>query len=114
MQETMMIKAGFAAIAAAALATPAMATTPTDPFVQPSATLSLEGLDLASVEGQRRLAIRMDDAARAVCGDGLDTVHLHAHARAQECRVAVLDQIRDQIETRMAAKTAPVRLAANR
>ena len=75
-----MMKAGFAAIAAAALATPAMATTPTDPFVQPSATLSLEGLDLASVEGQRRLAIRMDDAARAVCGDGLDTVHLHAHA----------------------------------
>nr|WP_211196161.1 UrcA family protein [Alteraurantiacibacter aquimixticola] len=109
------MKAGLMALAACALATPAMAAnTLPDPFVQESATLRLDGLDLTTVDGQRRLAIRMDNAARAVCGEGLDTVHLRAHARARECRTEVLAKIREQIETRVAANEAPVQLASSR
>jgi UrcA family protein len=110
----MIMKAGLMAVAACALAAPAMAeTTPSDPFVQDSATLHLDGLDLATVDGQRRLAIRMNDAARAVCGDGLDTVHLRAHARSQECRTEVLARIRERIETRVALQDTATRLASS-
>ena len=104
-----MLKAGLMALAACAIATPALADTTTktaDPFVQESVTLRLDELDLATVDGQRRLAIRMDNAARAVCGDGLDSVHLKAAARAEECRTQVLANIRSQIETRLAALEA--------
>jgi len=107
-----MLKAGLLALATLALATPALANSTDDPFVQNSTTLRLDGLDLATVEGQNRLAIRMDAAARAVCGDGLDTVHLAANEKARECRTQVLANIRDQIETRMAAKDKPVKLAS--
>tara|TARA_A100001391_G_scaffold142053_2_gene99827 strand:- start:1651 stop:2007 length:357 start_codon:yes stop_codon:yes gene_type:complete len=118
-----MMKAGLLAVAAVALATPALANTTsdnsnTDPFTASSATLRLDGLNLATVDGQNRLAIRMDAAARAVCGEGLDTVHLQAAAEARACRTRVHAQIRDQIETRLAAArsedAAPVQLALNR
>ena len=115
-----MLKAGLMAVAAVALATPALADTNTnsDPFTASSATLRLDGLDLATVDGQNRLAIRMDAAARSVCGEGLDTVHLQASTEARACRTRVHAQIRDQIETRLAAATPaaakPVQLASNR
>ena len=112
-----MLKAGLMAMAACALATPALASSDSqtsDPFVQSAATLRLDGLDLATVDGQRRLAIRMDAAARAVCGEGLERTHLAAAAKANECRTQVLANIRDQIETRMAAKGKPVTLASAR
>jgi len=107
-----MLKTGFAALAVCALAAPAMADTTHDPFVQDQATLRLDGLDLATVDGQRRLAIRMDAAARAVCGDRLDTVHPRAHARAQECRTEVLARTRDQLEARLATRDRTVKLAS--
>lgn len=98
-----MLKVALTALAACAIATPALAGTSNDPFVQESVELRLDGIDLATVDGQQRLAIRMDAAADAVCGVGLDTVHLRAAAKANECRMQVLSQIRDQIETRLAA-----------
>ena len=55
----------------------------------------------------------MNDAARAVCGDGLDTVHLRAHARSQECRTEVLASIRERIETRVAQQHTATRLASS-
>ena len=100
-----MLKAGLTALAVCAMATAASANPPSDPFVQEQATVSLEGLDLATVDGQQRLAIRMDAAARAVCGDRLDRVALSLEAKARECRAEVTANIRDQIETRIAAKT---------
>ncbi|WP_232332794.1 UrcA family protein [Novosphingobium aquimarinum] len=106
-----MLKTGFAALAVCALATPALADTPQDPFAQQQVTLRLDGLDLATVDGQQRLAIRMDAAARAVCGDGLDTVHPYANARAQECRAEVLARTRDQIQARLASRDRGVTLA---
>ena len=110
-----MMKAGFLAIAACAVTAPALAaTSQPDPFAQEKVTLRLDNLDLSTVDGQTRLAIRMDNAARAVCGDGLDRVHLKADARAQECRTQVIANIRDQIETRMARADSAVRMASNR
>ncbi|MXP25802.1 UrcA family protein [Altererythrobacter indicus] len=110
----MMMKAGLMALAMCAVAAPAMANSTPDPFVQDKVALRLDGLDLSTVDGQNRLAIRMDAAARAVCGDGLASVHLNADAQAQECRTQVLANIRNQIETRMAANPSQVQLASSR
>ena len=55
-------------------------------FGKPSATLSLAGLDLATADGQQRLATRVDQAARAVCGESLATIHPDLEARARACR----------------------------
>lgn len=95
------MKIGFAALAALALAAPAFAAD-SDPFVKDKVVLNLKGLDLASVDGQQRLAIRMDNAARAVCGDGLATIHLELENQARACRTTVLAQIRSRIESRTA------------
>lgn len=84
------------------------------PFAKDEAVLQLDGLDLSTADGQQRLAIRMDAAARQVCGDRLESVHLALAATARECRIAVLEDIRKQIETRMAARTPSVQLASNR
>jgi UrcA family protein len=97
-----MMKTGLAVLAAIAFATSASATTTQDPFVQDKAILQIKGLDLSTPDGQQRLAIRMDQAARAVCGDNLANVHLAVEAQARECRTAVLANVRSQIEARTA------------
>lgn len=103
------------AFATLAFATSASAaTTAENPFAQDKAILNLKGLDLASADGQQRLAIRMDNAARAVCGDRVASVHLALEAQAQDCRAAVLADVRAQLESRLARASAntSVRLAA--
>ena len=110
-----MNKKGLLALAVCALVTvPAAAAD--NPFAKDEAVLRLKGLDLSTVDGQQRLAIRMDAAARAVCGDRLANVHLALEARARECRTEVLADIRAQIENRksLAAKASPTQLAYNR
>jgi UrcA family protein len=111
----MMMKIGLAAFAAFAFATSASAATD-NPFAQDRAILNLKGLDLSTADGQQRLAIRMDQAARAVCGDHMAGVHLALEAKAQECRAAVVADVRAQIEGRLAsAATNPsVRFASAR
>lgn len=100
------------AFAASASAAPANQ----NPFAQDQAVLDLEGLDLSSADGQQRLAIRLDQAARAVCGDRVAGVHLSLEHKAQECRTAVVADVRAQIETRLASKAGgvAVKLAALR
>jgi len=114
--QEMMMKTGLAALAAFALATSASAATDTNPFAQSQAILSLAGLDLATAEGQQRLAIRIDDAAHSVCGDRLAGVHLALEAKAQQCRAAVVADVRAQIEARHASAVtkSPVQLASAR
>ena len=107
------MKKALLALAALGMATSAAAATG-DPFVDETATLRLDGLDLSTVEGQQRLAIRMDDAARAVCGNGLAKVHLAVAAEARQCQAAVKEDIRLQIEQRMARSDTPVRVALAR
>lgn len=110
------MKFGLVALAAVAFAAPAFASTAENPLAQDKATLNLKGLDLSTADGQQRLAIRMDQAARAVCGDGLSTVHLALEAKAQECRAAVVADVRTQVEARLAAASSskPVLFASAR
>jgi len=101
-------------LAALAFATSASATD--NPFARDEATINLKGLDLSTSDGQHRLAIRMDQAARAVCGEHLASVHLALDRQAQDCRTAVIAEVRAQIETRTAhaATASPVQLASVR
>lgn len=107
------MKIGMAAIAAILMAAPALAASGDNPFSSDSTVLDLRGLDLASVDGQQRLAIRMDQAARAVCGDGMSSIHLSLAAQARACRADVVADIRARIATATAANDSskPVRLA---
>jgi UrcA family protein len=111
-----MMKTGLMALAAFALATSASASATDNPFAQEKVTLNLKGLDLSTSDGQQRLAIRMDQAARAVCGDQLASVHLELERKAQVCRTAVIADVRAQIESRTAhaAIASPVHLASIR
>lgn len=108
--------AAAATVATAGSATAAENTATENPFARDKAVLQLQGLDLATAEGQQRLSIRMDQAARAVCGDRLATVHLAAERKAQECRSAVMADIRSRIEARTAKASlaTPTRLASAR
>ena len=110
------MKTGLVAFAALALATSASAGAAENTFAQDKAVLQLKGLDLATPEGQQRLAIRMDQAARSVCGEGLASIHLALEAKSRDCRAAVLADVRAQIEARTAdASGEPaVRLASIR
>jgi UrcA family protein len=112
----MMMKIGLVALAALAMASSASANTTENAFAQDSAVLNLSGLDLSTADGQQRLAIRMDQAARAVCGNSVANLHLALESQARECRAAVVADVRSQIETRMANASAgaPARLALSR
>src|SRR5579859_1502468 len=102
----MMMKIGKAALAAILVAGPALllaaapagaASTTNNPLAADSAVLDLRGIDLASVDGQQRMAIRMDQAANAVCGEGMSSVHLALGAQARACRQDVFADIRTRI-----------------
>ena len=108
------MKTGIVALATIALATSASAAFASEnPFAKDQAVLSLKGIDLSTAEGQNRLAIRVDQAASAVCGSSVAAVHLALEAQAQECRTTVIADVRQQIETRLAgnAIVAPALLA---
>lgn len=103
------MKFGPIAFAALALAASASANATENPLARDKAVLQLQDLDLSTAEGQQRLAIRMDQAARSVCGDRLATVHLDVENKARECRAAVVADVRGQIEARVAAATPALR-----
>lgn len=105
------MKIGLAALATFAFTTPAFANPAENPFAKDKAVLNLKGLDLSTAEGQKRLAIRMDQAARAVCGDRVAAVHLAVEAKAQACRTAVIADVRSQIEARSAMVPTSAQLA---
>lgn len=110
------MKTGLMALAAFALVTSASAGATDNPFAQDKATINLKGLDLSTSDGQQRLAIRMDQVARAVCGDRLASVHLALERQAQDCRTAVIAEVRTQVESRTAhaATASPIHLASTR
>jgi UrcA family protein len=98
-----MLKAACAALAACVIA-PALyaAPGPANPLVQSSTILKLDGVNLATASGQRVLAIRMDQAARAVCGERLANIHLALDAQSRACRTEVKADLRSRIEQRTA------------
>lgn len=100
------MKNRLVALAALAFAaSTSMATATENPFAKDKAILNLQGLDLSTADGQQRLAVRIDQAARAVCGDRLANIHLELEVRTRECRTAVAADVRAQIETRLARAT---------
>jgi UrcA family protein len=96
MQEKMM-KIGLVALAALMTAAPAFAAPRDNPFSADSAVLDLRGLDLTSVDGQQRLAIRMDRVADTVCGEGMSSIHLALGAQARACHADVIADMRSRI-----------------
>lgn len=103
------MKIGLVALATLAFASSGSAVAAAEsPFAQDKAILTLADLDLSTADGQQRLAIRLDQAARAVCGDQLSAVHLALESKAQQCRTAVVADVRSQIDARLAS-AAPVR-----
>jgi len=112
--QEMMMKMVLAALATLAFSAPALAAAQENPFASEKTTLALGGLDLASADGQQRLAIRMDQAAREVCGDRLATVHLALDEQARACRSEVIADIRGQIEARQAMRATRTQVASSR
>ncbi len=109
------MKTGLMALGTLMLASAASASTGQNPFAQDSAVVHLKDLDLATADGQQRLAIRLDQAARAVCGENLASVHIALGEQARACRSSVLADMRQQIETRAAQATplSRIKLASN-
>ena len=101
------MKIGLAVLAAISLGSAAFAGPNDNAFGKESAVLTLSGLDLSTANGQQRLAIRVDQVARTVCGDNLATIHLDLDARGRACRADVADQVRARIESRTAAASQP-------
>jgi UrcA family protein len=99
----MMMKMGIVALATFLAAAPVFAANSSNPFSADSAVLDLRGLDLASVDGQQRLAIRMDQVADTVCGTGMSSIHLALGAQARACRQDVFADIRARIAAATAA-----------
>lgn len=100
----------LAVLATAALTVPAGAAL-ADPFVKSEAAFHYDDLNLASADGQVRLASRLDHAARDVCGRGMDRVHPMLAQQAQSCRNEVIAAAREKIDQRMAAKPTAQKLA---
>jgi len=101
-----MLKLALGAFATLAMAPAVAAAVPENPLVKDAVVLDLKNIDLATVSGQRTLAIRMDQAARAVCGSGLATIHLALEDQARSCRAEVVADVRSRIEARSGAATA--------
>lgn len=98
-----MFKASIAAVAASIITiSPVYATESVNPLAESSVILKLGNLDLATVAGQRQLSVRMNQAARKVCGDRLSNIHLSLEARSRECKADVVADIRSRIEQQVA------------
>ena len=111
------MKIGIAALAAIMVAAPSYAASSDNPFSADSVVLDLHGIDLTSVDGQQRLAIRMDQAANAVCGEGMSSIHLGLGEQARACHADVIADIRSRIAAATAtalADTAKVTQLASR
>lgn len=108
------MKIGIVALAALMAAAPAFAAPNDNPFSADSAVLDLRGLDLTSVEGQQRLAIRMDRVANTVCGEGMSSIHLALGAQARACHADVIADIRSRIAAATAARSAKADQLASR
>ncbi|WP_292633036.1 MULTISPECIES: UrcA family protein [unclassified Novosphingobium] len=98
-----MFKASMAVLAASVITiSPVYATAPVNPLVESSVILKLGNLDLATVDGQRQLSLRMNQAARKVCGERLSSIHLSLEAQSRECKAEVVADIRSRIEQQVA------------
>ena len=90
MKNTLKIILASALITAGALkAAPALAETPSGNFETRISHVQTADLDLSSTAGQRKLDLRIAQAAREVCGKASD-VDLVGQNKARECRQEVI------------------------
>lgn len=68
-----------------------------NPLVKDQLEVRYNDLNLQSVDGQRQLAIRLVNAAEAVCGDRVDTLHVMAGRKARDCMSQVVVDAQRQI-----------------
>jgi UrcA family protein len=88
------------ALCALAAATPALADD--NPFAKENVVVSLAGLNLSTVAGQRALDQRLSHAAAQVCGEGMSRIHLAAENKSRACRAEVVADYRAQLAARKA------------
>jgi hypothetical protein len=86
-----MLKLALGALATLAMAPAVSAAVPENPLVKDAVVLDLK---------------KMDQAARAVCGSGLATIHLALEEQARTCRAEVVADVRSRIEARGASTVA--------
>jgi UrcA family protein len=87
---------------AAALAAVTAAPLPVDMDATASKIVHFDDLNLASVAGERRLHLRIANAARQLCGDA-DIRDLKGMESVRQCRDTVRASARPQIETALAS-----------
>lgn len=97
-----MLKVTLAVLAASVFVPASHAAETENPFAQSAAILNLDGVDLATPEGQRKLSIRMDQTARKVCGERLYSIHLALEAESRQCRAEVSAELRSRVAQRSA------------
>ena len=99
------MKTVVAALCAASLLLPAAASA--NPFAADSAKIRTDDLDLGTASGQRRLDIRLSEAAADVCGRHMDLIHNVLKDQARACQAQVIAENRtriDQLVARAATK----------
>lgn len=97
----------FLATLMALAATPAMA----EPIIMTS-NVEIADLDLSTAKGQRALDLRLNQAAREVCGTASE-VDVAGKNEVRRCRIETLARVSGERDQRIArASAAPIEVAA--
>ena len=97
----------FLATLMALAATPAMA----EPIIMTS-KVEIADLDLSTAKGQRALDLRLNQAAREVCGTASE-VDVAGKNEVRRCRIETLARVSGERDQRIArASAAPIAVAA--
>ncbi len=103
------MKRVMAALCAATLLLPAAASA--NPFAADSAKIRTDDLDLSTAAGQRRLEIRLSEAAADVCGRHMDLIHNVLKDQSRACQAEVIAENRARIAQLVARATGKHSLA---
>jgi UrcA family protein len=82
-----------------------------NPFAADSAKIRTDDLDLARPADQKRLKMRLTEAAITVCGRDMDLIHNAAKDKARSCRDQVLAEGMARYDQRVAQAQAQQTLA---
>ena len=98
-------------VAALCAATLLAASASANPFAAESATIRTSDLDLSKPADQRRLDIRLSEAAADVCGRHMDLIHNLLKDQARACQSEVIAENRARIAQLVADATSMHKLA---
>ena len=103
------MKTLLAALCAAAVLLPAAASA--NPFASEAKTIRTDDLDLSKPADQRRLEIRLSEAATDVCGRRMDLIHNVVKDQARKCHDEVVAENRARVGQLIARATGQQSLA---